>query len=485
MLVSCIACSQDKNDGVTDNNSNAVDTPGADEQINPNLAAIDGGGKEIRLLARESGLTANYWYEEIFSEGTDMSNVVDANVYKRNTYIKEKYNVTINRTEINYNQIAATVDTQIRSMSDDSDSYHIVLPMLVHAFNIANNGYSYSIDSLEFIDPQKPYWRGDIYNATTIKNKNYFISGDINTSVYGSSWTTFFNEEIVKNNNIENPYDLVKKGKWTMEKMLELSKNFGGDGGDGVYDNTDNYAICSGTWVWQCFFYGSDLKFIDKDNNDVPFIVSSDAGKREILQDVLVKTVEIMNDPSRSVNANKAGLSSQPSKLFCNGQVLFYFANVNNAFVANDIKDMSDEYGVLPLPKLNEDQEQYSNAVHPHHSSTIVIPKNISNDFLKLLSSVLEDMAYYSYEYVKPAYYDTVITYRSVRNENSYEMMSYIFENFNIDFGLIMTDTFGFDAEVRNKIMANDANFSSYLSGYTSLWKMAIDDIVKTYGGGK
>jgi hypothetical protein len=95
---------------------------------------------------------------------------------------------------------------------------------------------------------------------------------------------------------------------------------------------------------------------------------------------------------------------------------------------------------------------------------------------------VLEDMAYYSYELVKPVYYNIVITHRSVRNPESYEMMEYIFENFNIDFGLIMTDTFGFDAEIRNKISTNDINFSSYLSGYTSLWQLALDDITETYG---
>ena len=99
-----------------------------------------------------------------------------------------------------------------------------------------------------------------------------------------------------------------------------------------------------------------------------------------------------------------------------------------------------------------------------------------------MISSVLEDMAYYSYELVKPVYYNNVITHRSVRNAESYEMMQYIFENFNIDFGLIMTDTFGFDTEIRNKISTNDINFSSYLSGYTSLWQLALDDITEVYG---
>ncbi len=482
--VSLAACKSEK-ESQPNGTVSAVSTVNEGNDINPELSPIDGGGRSVRVLTRESGLSANYWYDEITSQDKNNSNVVDAAVYERNLCVTEKYKVTIDKTMINYNKIADTVNIQISSMADDAESYQIVLPMLVHAFSMANNGYCYAIDSLEFVNPEKPYWMGDIYNATTISNRNYFISGDITTSVYGSSWATFFNENIVSENSIENPYDIVRKGNWTMDKMLELCKNFGGDGGDGVYDNSDDYAICSGNWVWQCFFYGSDLKLVDKDSQDIPYITSSDKSKREILQNVLTRTVEIMNDPSISINANKAGLSGQPSELFCKGQVLFYFANVNNAFVENDIKDMEDEYGMLPLPKLNAEQEYYSNAVHPHHSSTVIVPKNISSDSLALISSILEDMAYYSYEYVKPAYYDTVITYRSVRNENSFEMMSYIFEHFDIDFGLIMTDTFGFDAEIRNKIVNNDTSFSSYLSANASLWKLGLDGIIKNYGGEK
>lgn len=482
MLVSLVACSSDEETTDTDTDVVSTEAENAETDINPNLAAIDGKGKEIRILTRESALVANYWYEETDHSESDMSNVVDAAVYKRNRIIEDKYNVKLVSTAINYNDIDDTITNQVASMTDDADSYHIALPMLVHAFGIANNGYCYSVDKLPLVNPEKDYWFGDIYNATTIGGRNYFISGDINTSVYGSSWTVYFNEAIVANNGIEDPYAIVKRGAWTIDKMLELSKNFGGDGGDGVYDNTDNYAICSGTWVWQCFMYGADLKFVEKDNSDTPYVVTSDTTKSAALQSILTRTVEIMNDPSLSVNAHAAGLTAQPSVLFCNSQVLFYLANINNAFVDGDIKDMTDDYGVLPLPKLNDEQEYYSNAVHPHHSSTVMVPKNISGDSLELISSILEDMSYNSYLHVKPAYYDTVITYRSVRNENSYEMMPYIFERFNIDFGLVMTDTFGFDNEIRSRILNNDKNFASYFKTYSGLWQKTLNNIISNYG---
>ncbi len=489
LLSAGVACSPKKDpvnppesEKKTEGAGDVSDTETAEENYDPELAPINGGGKRVKFLSREAGVTANYWYSEISPKSEDDSNIVDSKLFARNEYLMDKYDVVIEMEEINYNQIATKIENQVRGNMDERDSVMVALPMLVHAFNMAGKGLCYSIEDLPFVDPEKPYWRNDIYHATTIKGKNYFISGDINTSVYGSSWTTFFNEVIVRSNEIENPYELVRSGEWTMEKALELAKGFGGDNGDGVFDNSDNYGICSGTWVWQCFLYGGCLKFVDKDAEDVPFFVMNDAGKSEQLKTVLSDIIRIMNDQSLSINANKAGLSAQPSKLFCDGQVLFYFANVNNAFVKSDIKDMSQEYGVLPLPKLNTDQKHYSNAVHPHHSSTVVVPLNISRETLTLVGSLLEDMAYESYQQVKPAYYETVITYQSVRNSESFSMMPYIFADFTIDFGLIMTDTFGFDAEIRNHILKNDSNFTSYFSSFLPLWNKALQDIVKSYG---
>ena len=482
MLLSLFSCKKKDEEG---DSTTVATTVGGEAvvDIDPHLEAIDGDGKVIRVLTREMGLDSNYWYGEVNYVGADMTSPVDSNVVARDKLIEEKYNVKIKSEQINYNKIATTIDTQIRGMATDEESYHIVLPMLVHAFNMTNNGYNYSIDSLKFIDPEKPYWRSDIYDSTTVKGKNYFISGDINTSVYGSSYVCFFNEELIESNGIDDPYEIVKQGEWTIEKMLQLGENFGGDGGDGIYDATDNYTVCSGEWVWYCFMYGSGLKFVEKDTDDVPRLVTGNAGAREKIQDILVRTVNIMNDPSVAINIHQYKDIKQASKLFCDNQVLFYFSAINNTFIPNDIKDMEQEYGVLPLPKRDDNQEEYYNTVHPYHSSTTIVPANISEGMLPLISSILEDLSYQSYLLVKPAYYDNIITHRSIRNESSYEMIPYIFANFNIDFGLIMTDIFGFDAEVRNKIHTNDINFSSYLSGYTSLWNKALADIVDTYGG--
>ena len=95
---------------------------------------------------------------------------------------------------------------------------------------------------------------------------------------------------------------------------------------------------------------------------------------------------------------------------------------------------------------------------------------------------MLEDMAYDPYVYVKPNYYDQVVTVRTSRNDRSYEMMPYIFEHYTIDFGLIMTDTFGFDNEIRNRILTNRSSFADYFTQYKGIWEIALGDIVSTYG---
>ena len=483
LLLSAAGCRQEQQPPADTGNTTTGEEVSREDSVDPNLPAIDGEGRQIRFLVRESGTSANYWYEEIVDSG-ESADIVENAVFQRNDYLCQKYSIDIVSKVVNNNQLEDEIERQVfGNISSAEGGFDIAVPMLVHAANQAVQGNLYSIDHFPVIDPEKPYWFGDIYYATTVSNTNYFIAGDVNTSVYGSSWTTFFNEKLVADNQIQNPYDLVKQNNWTLETMLELARQYGQDkNSDGVYDTSDEYGICSGTWVWQCFFYGSDLRLIDKDSDDIPYVTVGDASQSEIMQNVLSQTVEIMNTQTLAINSNAAGLSQQPSQLFCQDQVLFYFANVNNAFIPGDIKDMSSEYGMLPLPKYNSQQQYYSNAVHPHHSSCMAVPGNIREDLLPLLGSLLEDMAYYSYVYVKPNYYDQVVTVRTSRNDRSYEMMPYIFEHYTIDFGLIMTDTFGFDNEIRNRILTNRSSFADYFTQYKGIWEIALGDIVSTYG---
>ena len=94
---------------------------------------------------------------------------------------------------------------------------------------------------------------------------------------------------------------------------------------------------------------------------------------------------------------------------------------------------MQSMYGVLPAPKYDEYQENYSSLVWMHHDSVLGIPGSCTNT--EVISVVLEYMSYLSYYEVYPIFYDTIILGKSARDQQSKEMLELVFQTRSFDPG--------------------------------------------------
>ena len=60
----------------------------------------------------------------------------------------------------------------------------------------------------------------------------YFASSDISLHNFNMSWCMYFNRNMVIDNQLELPYDLVREGKWTYDELLKyisVGYNLNGD----------------------------------------------------------------------------------------------------------------------------------------------------------------------------------------------------------------------------------------------------------------
>mgnify|MGYP002514011844 CR=1 FL=1 len=121
-------------------------------------------------------------------------------------------------------------------------------------------------------------------------------------------------------------------------------------------------------------------------------------------------------------------VTEQPS--FKDGRSLF---NVSMAKGCNSLRDMEDSYGILPIPKYDEYQEQHASLVWMHHDCVLGIPASCSNK--EAISVVLEHMSYISYYDVYPIFYDTIILGKSARDQQSKEMLELVFQTRSFDAG--------------------------------------------------
>ena len=260
-----------------------------------------------------------------------------------------------------------------------------------------------------------------------------------------------FNKAIAEEYALEDFYTLVNDGKWTFDKFGEIIRSVSNDlNGDSVMDENDQYGLVAlDRHVLPSFWIAGGVKTIEKNDADEPvFTIPTN----EKFSDVFNSIFEMIRD-SNSYLAN--------IELFQQGRALF---TLNTIGSVTDMREMEDDFGILPLPKYDESQAVYYTRVGG--GSLPIVPITISDpDFV---GAIIEALTCESKNTVIPAYYDVALKTKYVRDEASVDMLNIIFENRIYDLG----DTY-WCMQLRDGIFAgmftdNNRDLSSKLASMKS-----------------
>lgn len=453
----------------TDATSDTIepDTGKSEEIIPPDIEAVDCGGADYTILCREAGTSYTFIYSEVFADEQNGEPMNDA-VYKRNTIIEDKYNIEL--VSIESGDLLALAKRTI--MAGDNE-FDLIMPMISDAFSLAVEGLLVNMSDVPHIDTSKPWWMTSMVNATSIGGRNYFISGELNLSVFNAVGVTFFNKKLTEDLKFGNLYKVVNNGEWTIDKMAEYCRQVTNDiNGNSEIDSSDRFGLVCSTFAWQPLYYGTGSSMITKDGDDIPHLVWDT--DRNI--DAIGKIVSLLNNTEETICVNHwSELQSNPGaatyNIFSEGRALF-FSEV--MYGAMQLRDMQDDFGILPLPKYDDIQEKYATYVHTNHSSTSCIP--ITNDNIDLAGCILEDMAYQSYLIIRPAFYEITLKGKNTRDEESSEMLDIIYDNINIDLTLVMNRSgLPIDSTLRSAMQDNRTDLASMIASQ----KSACEEIIK------
>jgi hypothetical protein len=100
------------------------------------------------------------------------------------------------------------------------------------------------------------------------------------------------------------------------------------------------------------------------------------------------------------------------------------------------MRNMPQEYGVVPIPKFDVNQKEYHSQMHDGFTIA-AIPTTVKSDRLHEISAVLEAMGSASYNLVRPVYYDTTLRTKIVKDPQSSAMMDLIINSIHIDVGFV------------------------------------------------
>ncbi len=400
---------------------NSTDTTAAADTVNPyanNLGDFNFGGETFTMYTRESiFLNDNLDCEE--ADGTTLND----EIYKRNTRLEDTYN-------FNFEEIRETSNTiQARTaVIAGDDVYDIIVTRCVYAFNYACEGILQPISVLPHVDLSKPYWDKQLTDAVSVGNINYFAVGAYNLSGYDFTHMLAFNKELANQNDF-NIYDRVNDGTWTFSTMQEMMKAVTRDvNGDGKMDNTDRYGLLStAKQILPCFWIAANETSFDFDKNDYPvYSLSSDERFGSIFGEIfdLVYDSDVWFKSNSSENVEPEHVT-----MFINGLSLFIDMP---AFHLETLRTMDADFGLIPYPKYDEAQDKYYSRIEGCEQ-TCIPATNIAN--LEMTSVILEAMASDSAQYLVPAYYDTLLTSKIARDNESEAMLEIVFGNRVFDWG--------------------------------------------------
>lgn len=414
----------------------------------------DYDGYEYTIL---NGCTASWYsYTIICPEETTGEPVNDAFV-ERNNRTNEFLNIKIK--ENNDGDSLNVLKNAVKAGTNDFD---YALVTLMNSFAVALEGSIYDLNTIDAgVDFANVWWDQNARDSLTVNNKLYFMTSDADTTRFDSIRSLYFNKEMIEQNGLENPYDLVDNNQWTVDKFTEMCTSVIVDkDGDGVMTDADQYGwISYGEIMGDLLMCGMGAKYITKDP-DTGYLINGTTG--ETFVDMYNKVINLMYTQTDAVfdvraskhSAHLRGLSDRAQEtIFTENGALFYSECMAWTRV---LRDMEADFGVLPPPKYNEEQERYYSIILNPFMQMIPVT---SADPVRTLH-VLDVLSAASHDTVVEAYVNVTLTGKVARDQDTVRMLRLVFDElyYNIHFSSISIRT-----TVSGGITAGTENIASKL----------------------
>ncbi len=356
---------------------------------------------------------------------------IDRAIEKRNAEIEDKYGITI---------------TEVREIVEDAHGNGAAFKAIQKAWNsneaiydaavgspydccaLSQGGMLADMRDYGYVNLEKAWWDQPANEAFTLYGRTYITTGDINYIDDNFTYAIAFNKDMIDVFDLEDPYQLVRDGKWTYDKLYENSKKVTRlDNIDG-YSEGDIYGFlgyCDTTWM----SFSSIGAHIAKVNGEGELELTMNSERNF---DLIREWTEF-GQSDAFVNwqietaANKAGWK----KIFSSNQALYFGATVDGIY---KLRDIDFDYGYLPWPKYDESQEDYISGMAPNHISLFCIPDVGDETHVERNSILIEALSEAS-DVIIEGFYVKNLEGKSVRDEESYETLKIIFDKKAFDLG--------------------------------------------------
>ncbi len=444
---------QSQNGGTVSTDPNQM----SEEQRNNLPAKQDMGGFEFNMAVQYSSEDHLQYY--ISSEGLT-GDAVSVALYNRNLFLQDYFNITITGENIGEGKDMGQVAKEIQDANLAGDDSWDVCMMVasITMTTLATNGDLVNLldDSITGFNLGASYWDQRIQQNYAINGMLFCLEGDFTVldelRTHGVLYNADLYNELQLNTKYGSLYDMVRKGEWTFDRMLEIFKNTTVSSGGSLGKN-DRWGMISETMAPYVMLLGSGSLGVRNNDNGTTSLIFDDATQTQIVTSALDDIITKMkgNDEILFADASKGILSAssalcfrEASSMFMNDQTLFKSSTLLDA---TWLGDMDSTFGILPVPMYTEGQDGYycwtSSAAH----TPLSIPWSVySKGNLDKVVDIVEAMAYFS-RYSQSgvslydAFYEKMTVAKLCRTVDDYEMLETIYESKTFDLDSAMNIT--------------------------------------------
>lgn len=367
------------------------------------------------------------WMQSAFVE-EENADILNDSIYRRNTTVEDMYNVDVKGYVIEGGRNVQNLSSLTQSILAGDKEFDIAyIPGELTPVILNQPDYLIPLSDIDTLDLTHSWWDQASVEAMTILGRTISATGDLIVSTTGSSTITLFNKRIASDNDIDI-YDVVRSGKFTFAEMYELSKDIKADlNGDGkMVPDDDRYGISYESMNLDMFILaaGEHLTGINKDG--VPELTLDKPRVAEIIQHF----IGIADDLDVCCGSQETRMKDVPLDNCFNEDRLFLW--ITNLQRMKSARSYTTDFGLVPFPKYEESGE-YSAPVNVYWSSWLIVPT--TQDDTDRCGTVLDALGYYSQQYVTPAFIETSVTTKSLRDDDSAEMLEMVLGNKVFDIG--------------------------------------------------
>ncbi len=430
------------------------------------------GGEEINIYVRGDNLESEYNAEQ-------SGDIVDNAIYDRNMKVEERLGVTLNyftnTTADIWNERNKFVDTVRASVMANDGTIDLVGALSYMAPYMAQEGLFYNLTAsdMPYLDFSAPWWSQSLTEELAVGDKLYYASGDASLGLIKGMFCIYFNKQLVEDYKLGDPYELALSGSWSLDTLNEMSQTASVDlNGDTVIDEADRFGlvILSMDFIPN-FLISSDRRITEKNASGIPETV---LGTEKVI-DFFDRMAELMSSDA-VICSNESASVAEPfsHKLFAENRALFLAAQLSTS---EQLRDLESDYGVLPYPKFDENQESYLTTSRSTYTA-FSIPITSERD---TVAAVLEALASEGYRTVTPAYYEKALKVKYSRDDISAQMFDLIRESvcfeFGIFHGILLNNV---TSTIRNTILNKSSEWASTWAENEVAFNTLLDDYIAT-----